>query len=124
MSTPSFFHPFKTSLSGIELPEKFTFPFYYEPHSLSKIAAQELQEYLATQTDFEHNFGLEKDQDGLIIGKMFGVLVVQNPNNELGYLWAYSGKLADSNQHSVFVPTVFDMLQEDSFFKKEENIPM
>ena len=116
------FHPFKTNISEISLPEKFTFPFYYEPHELSVIAAKELQNYLEIQTDFEHNFGLEKDQDGLVIGKMFGVLVVQNQEKELCYLWAFSGKLADSNEHSVFVPTVFDMLQEDSFFKKEEKI--
>jgi tRNA pseudouridine32 synthase/23S rRNA pseudouridine746 synthase len=47
---------------------------------------------------------------------MFGVLVVQNSNGELGYLWAFSGKLAESNHHPFFVPTVFDMLEENSFF--------
>jgi len=89
---------------------------------LSVIAAKELQHYLENQTDFEHNFGLHKDQDGLVIGKMFGVLVVQNQNNELGYLWAFSGKLAEQNFHQYFVPTVFDMLQEDGFYKQEEAI--
>lgn len=116
------FQKFKTDISGIELPEKFTFPFYYEPHTLSKIAAQELQDYLQSQTDFEHNFGLQENQKGLIIGKMFGVLVCQNRKGELGYLWAFSGKLANVNHLPFFVPTIFDMLHEDGFFRKEEEI--
>jgi tRNA pseudouridine32 synthase/23S rRNA pseudouridine746 synthase len=118
----AFFQPFKTNISGINLPEKFTFPFYYEPHQLSITAAQELQDYLENQTDFEHNFGLEKNQEGLVIGKMFGVLVYQNKNGELGYLAAFSGKLADSNHHKYFVPTVYDMLSKDGFYKKEEDV--
>lgn len=115
-------HFFQNDISAIQLPEKFTFPFFYEPHELSKIAATELQHYLNTQTDWEHNFGLDTSQSGMIIGKMFGVLVVQNQNNELGYLAAFSGKLADSNHLPYFVPTVFDMLEENGFFKKEEQI--
>ena len=116
------FQFFQQDISGITLPEKFTFPFYYEPHELSKIAAKALQDYLETQTDFEHNFGLNAEQDGLAIGKMFGVLVVQNSDGQLGYLWAFSGKLAERNHHPFFVPTVFDMLEENSFFKQEEVI--
>lgn len=115
-------HSFQNDISAIQLPKKFTFPFFYEPHELCKIAATELQNYLKTQTDWEHNFGLDASQSGLIIGKMFGVLVVQNQNNELGFLAAFSGKLADSNHLPYFVPTVFDMLEEDGFFKKEEQI--
>jgi tRNA pseudouridine32 synthase/23S rRNA pseudouridine746 synthase len=116
------FHSFQTNISTIPLPEKFTFPFYYEPHKLSIIAANELQNYLETQTDFEHNFGLDEKQKGLEIGKMFGVLVVQNQNGELGHLWAFSGKLAESNHHPKFVPTVYDMLDDNGYFKKEEVI--
>lgn len=116
------FQPFKTNISGISLPEKFTFPFYYEPHELSIIAANELQSYLESQTDFDHNFGLIDNQEGLVIGKMFGVLVCENQEGELGYLWAFSGKLAGVNQLSYFVPTIFDMLHEDGFFRKEEEV--
>ena len=117
-----FFQPFKTDISGIPLPVKFTFPFYYEPHQLSILAAKELQEYLTTQTDFEHNFGLQENQTGLVIGKMFGVLVCQDKEENLGYLWAFSGKLAENNHLNYFVPPVFDMLQQDGFFKKEEEV--
>lgn len=122
MKNHSHFIAFKQNISGIHLPQKFTFPFYYEPHQLSKIAAFELQDYLQTQTDWEHNFGLQEGQKGLVIGKMFGVLVVQNQSGELGYLAAFSGKLADSNEHQHFVPPVFDMLKQDGFFKQEEKI--
>jgi len=116
------FQPFKTNISGISLPEKFTFPFYYEPHELSIIASNELQVYLKTQSDFEHNFGLQENQEGLVIGKMFGVLVCQNEEGKFGYLWAFSGKLAGVNHLPYFVPTIFDMLQENGFFRKEEEV--
>lgn len=109
-------------MNGIALPEKFTFPFYYEPHALAKLAAAELQQYLENHADFEHNFGLDTDKEGLVIGKMFGVLVVQDGEGKLGYLSAYSGKLGGSNDHPKFVPPVFDMLVENSFFLKEQEL--
>ncbi|MGV9004917.1 pseudouridine synthase [Flavobacterium sp.] len=111
-----FFHSFQSNISEIQIPEKFTFPFYYEPHELSIFAAKELQNYLENQQDFEHNFGLNENQTGFEIGKMFGVLVVQKSNGELGFLCAFSGKLAESNNLNYFVPTVFDMLDQNGFF--------
>ncbi|MCY4779184.1 pseudouridine synthase [Sphingobacterium sp. UT-1RO-CII-1] len=116
---PLYLHTFNTKTSSFEKPQQFTFPFSYEPHQLSIIAAQELQNYLETQTDFQHNFGLDKDKTQAI-GKMFGVLVVEQKNGDLGYLAAYSGKLADSNEHAYFVPPIFNMLTKDSFFLIEE----
>lgn len=53
---------------------------------------------------------------------MFGVLVVADTEGKIGYLSAFSGKLADSNDHPKFVPPVFDMLTEDSFFLKEQEV--
>lgn len=114
------FQYFKTDISGIELPEKFTFPFYYEPHYLAKIATEEIQEYLESQTDFKHNFGLDTTKTDLPIGKMFGVLIVQNQKNEVGYLAAFSGKLADKSLPKKFVPPVFNMRTEGSFYIKGE----
>jgi tRNA pseudouridine32 synthase / 23S rRNA pseudouridine746 synthase len=114
-----FFHSF--SEMELELPDKFTFPFYYEPHPLAIQAANELQHYLKTQHDFEHNFGLIDGQKGIVIGKMFGVLVVRDQEGRLGHLWAVSGKLADSNVHRVFVPPVFDILTDVSFYREEES---
>ncbi|MBP0904202.1 pseudouridine synthase [Mariniflexile gromovii] len=115
----SFFHPLENTF-GIPLPETFTFPFYYEPHPLSVLAAKQLQTYLETQTDFIHNFGLNPDQTGLVIGKMFGVMVVKTAKEQLGYLAAFSGKLADSNDVKGFVPTVYNTLNEAGFYKKGE----
>ncbi|WP_333575478.1 RluA family pseudouridine synthase [Sphingobacterium sp.] len=120
MDNNTYFHQFKQDISAIELPTRFTFPFCYEPHPLAVTAAQELQYYIETQDDWTHNFGLEAAVEGLAIGKMFGVLVVKNQHNELGYLAAVSGKLAGSNKHRHFVPPIFDMLEENSFFLNEE----
>jgi tRNA pseudouridine32 synthase/23S rRNA pseudouridine746 synthase len=95
------FKPFKADVSQIELPEKFTFPFYYEPHLLAKIA---------TKTTLK----------SLAVGKMFGVLVVKNKQNQLGYLTAFSGKLADKSLPEIFVPPVFNMRTSGSFYLKGE----
>ncbi len=111
-----------STVNNIALPERFTFPFYYEPHPLTKIAAAELQHYLETHTDLDHNFGLSADRDDMVIGKMFGVLVVADNEGKIGYLSAFSGKLAGTNDHPRFVPPVFDMLTENSFFLKEQEV--
>ena len=118
----TYFQYFSTPTNKYKLPNKFTFPFYYEPNPLCIIAANEVQNYLKTQTDFEHNFGLDTTKKGLVIGKMFGVLVVQNQQNEIGYITAVSGKLAEKNIHKKFVPPVYDMLAKDSYFLQEENV--
>lgn len=115
-----YFHHFQKDTTGIELPLRFTFPFCYDPHELSIMAAEQVQEYLAVQDDFIHNFGLKDGQEGLVIGKMFGVLVVQDQAGNLGFLAAVSGKMAGSNKHRYFVPPIFDMLDPEGFFLKEE----
>lgn len=53
---------------------------------------------------------------------MFGVLVVQHENGQLGYLAAFSGKLAGQNHHAKFVPPVFDILTEDGFLEKRKKL--
>ncbi|MGF1759976.1 RluA family pseudouridine synthase [Photobacterium sagamiensis] len=114
------FTPFKESIDAYRLPEQFTFPFYYEPHPLCLLAAKELQHHLETQTQWQHNFGLTGNTE-TAIGKMFGVLLVQKKCGEIGYLSAFSGKIADKNLLPKFVPPVFDMLTEDSFFLAEQS---
>ena len=66
------FTTFKSDIGGFSLPERFTFPFYYEPHPISKLASNELQIHIEKQTDWKHDF----DQTG----KMFGILIVQKNN--------------------------------------------
>ncbi len=115
---PNFFIPFVQYTEGVALPERFTFPFNYTPHPLSLLAAKELQDYIQSQEEWSHNFGLDGNGGGL--GKMFGVLVVQNVHQELGYLAAFSGKLADSNHHTRFVPPVFDVFEPNGAFRNGE----
>jgi tRNA pseudouridine32 synthase/23S rRNA pseudouridine746 synthase len=86
-----------------------------EPHPLCLAAAHDLQDYLGSQNDFIHNFGLDESEEGKVIGKMFGVLVVKTEDHRIGYLAAFSGKLAGSNHHPGFVPPVYDTLSEDGF---------
>lgn len=117
------FTSFAQSITDYSLPKRFTFPFYYEPHPLCELAATQLQRHLETQTEWRHNFGIEQDNTPnsleKAIGKMFGVLLVQHSSGEIGFLSAFSGKVADSNHLPHFVPPVFDMLEEDGFFKAE-----
>ena len=61
-------HFFKKSISHIALPEKFTYPFHYTPHPLCVLAAEEVKEYISSRKEW---------QEELTLGKMFGVLIVQ-----------------------------------------------
>ena len=119
LSSAPCFTPFSQSIAGISLPERFTFPFYYQPHPLCIMAATELQQYLTEQKQWQQYFA-ESNNKAAAKGKMFGVLVVKNSNNDIGYLSAFSGKLADSNVHKHFVPPVFDMLEQENFFTIEQ----
>lgn len=113
------FTAFNSSIDEYSLPERFTFPFYYQPHPLCLLAAKELQQHLNTQTQWQHNFGLGEDK-AAVIGKMFGVLLVENEQQQIGYLAAFSGKLANQNNLPKFVPPVFDMLTQESFFLRRQ----
>ena len=110
-SADGYIHPFIHPTDGIPLPSAFTYPFHYTPHPLTRLAAEEVQEYLRTRSDW---------QKELQNGKMFGVLIVRTSRQELGYLTAFSGNLAGSNHHAFFVPPVYDLLQPDGFFRIEE----
>ena len=91
-------HPLTTD---IPKPERFTYPFCYEPHPLCLLAAEEVKQ------EIEHIHPSE--------GKMFGVLVVEG-----GFLAAYSGLLEGRNDWPYFVPPVFDAQQPDGYFKTRE----
>ena len=100
-------HPLHTD---IQPPERFTYPFCYEPHPLCQLAAKEVQAYIAGHED------IKGDADR---GKMFGVLVVEHQGG-LAYLAAYSGLLAGRNDWDYFVPPVYDAQQPDGHFKTTE----
>ena len=109
-------HPLNTDIAK---PERFTYPFCYEPHPLCQLAAKEVQAYIASHAE------IKEDADH---GKMFGVLVVENQNNQsiqnnqsnLNFLAAYSGLLAGRNDWEYFVPPVYDAQQPDGHFKTTE----
>lgn len=92
-------------------PEKFTWPFCYEPHPLCVEAAKHLQQRLESTAEWK---------DEINRGKMFGVLVVRDNEGTLGYLAAYSGQLCGRNDLPGFVPAVYDLLQPDGYFKTHE----
>jgi len=106
------FTAFQSSIDDYDLPERFTFPFHYDPHPLCILAAEELQAHIQSQTDWKHDFGMEATEADSIYGKMFGVLLVRNQDEQIGYLSAFSGKLADQNFLPKFVPPVFDTFAE------------
>lgn len=104
--------------TDISKPEKFTYPFCYEPHPLCRLAADEVQRHIRES-------GLLPEDGGE--GKMFGVLVVEYCEGtesgkppHLGFLAAYSGLLAGRNDWQWFVPPVFDAQQPDGHFKRTE----
>jgi len=115
-------HPLHTD---IQKPERFTYPFAYEPHPLCQLAAKEVQAEIARINPQE--------------GKMFGVLVVEREDGEhrgtdplcdtshmgsvpLCFLAAYSGLLEGRNDWEYFVPPVYDAQQPDGYFKQQEKI--
>ena len=110
------FQNFKSDVSCIELPKKFTFPFVYEPAEIALKAADELKKYLVSN-EWNHNFGSNLPSLPAL-GKMFGVLVVKSSKGDLGYLSAFSGKLGEEVLINNFVPPIFDRLAENSYFLK------
>ena len=87
--------------SDIVPPERFTYPFCYEPHPLCILAAEEVKREIERINPSE--------------GKMFGVLIVKQ-----GFLAAYSGLLEGRNDWPYFVPPVYDAQQPDGYFKTRE----
>nr|WP_068890825.1 pseudouridylate synthase [Pedobacter panaciterrae] len=111
----SVFCPFEQSEEIKALALGLTFSLEDQLHPLCLLAATQLQFHLTHQQEWIHNFGLLTGAEGMVIGKMFGVLVVRNKEGKLGYLAAFSGKLAGKNHHAKFVPPIFDGLEAGGF---------
>ena len=125
----SCFTPFSQFIDNIALPEKFTFPFYYQPHAIAVAAVQQLQQQLEqlplslTVTDtLTKTKTIETAVDETNFGKMFGVLVVKNSKDEIGFISAYSGQLNVESSNTMFVPAVSDMQLQDAVFLTENRI--
>ena len=104
-------HRFTQDIMDVEPPVRFNNPFYYSPHRLCVMAADEVRSFLLADETLAADAAR---------GKMFGVLVVRDGDGRLGYLAAFSGLLAGSNSVAGFVPPVFDFLSPNGYFKQEE----
>ena len=112
--------PLHLLTTDITPPERFTYPFCYEPHPLCILAAEEVKREIERIHPSE--------------GKMFGVLVVKQgdgsfvtsagvtkePSPCFTFLAAYSGLLEGRNDWPYFVPPVYDAQQPDGYFKTKE----
>ena len=105
------FHLLGTGAATMALPQRFTCPYCYEPHPLALMAVEQVQQYVASRSDWADELGA---------GKMLGVLVAQDGQGQLGYLAAFSGNLAGSVHHDYFVPPVYDLLDPQGEFKRGE----
>ena len=104
-------HRFRKDISVVEAPGRFNNPFYYSPHPLCVMAADEVRAMLSSDSTVAADAAR---------GKMFGVLVVRDGDGKLGYLAAFSGLLAGRNNLPGFVPPVFDLQSPNGYFKQEE----
>lgn len=115
-----YFLNFERPIDAREIPARFTFPFYYTPHHLAEEASRYLMSALENGHITPHNFGLHPGQEKGAIGKMFGILVVQRMDGQIGYLRAFSGKINNSNQLEGFVPPIFDTRDPGGFYVQGE----
>ena len=97
-----------------DIPHVFPSPFINTPHPLAIRAATELMGRLTTQRVFEHDFTAP---DG---GKMFGVLIVSDQDERVGFLTAFSGMLASAWIQPDFIPPIFDIETQHSFLSSGE----
>ena len=92
-------------------------PFILPPHPSAQAAAQEIvnkvHAYMRAHSESELH----------TCGKMFGVLVVQDPQDapRTSYLAAFSAQLDGSYHHEGFVPPVYEMPQAPIGNSKEES---
>jgi tRNA pseudouridine32 synthase/23S rRNA pseudouridine746 synthase len=116
------FTTFNTDIKKFALPDSFTYPFCYQPHPLALQASEELQQQLSLYHPLESTRQ----------GRMYGVLVVKNCADELGYLSAISGNnngngidnTANSKRDSSiainFVPAVCESNKQGDFEQQKQ----
>ena len=95
----------------ISAPERFNNPFRYFPHPLVKAAAGLLMDRIA---------GSKELDDAFSEGKMLGVLIVSDSDDNIGYLAGFSGNAGGRSNIEGFVPPIYDLLDPEGYFKKKE----
>lgn len=107
-----------------DIPGKFTDPFRYSPCPAVRKAAEETISAIRSDNALDGMFSE---------GKMLGVLIVDVPDvlstgctvphsPRRAYLAAFSGNAGGQNHIPGFVPPVFDLLEPEGHFKKEEAV--
>ncbi len=92
-------------------PSRFTYPFCYTPHPSVAEAARCLVDRLDSDPYLS---GLFSE------GKMMGVLMVADASGSVSFLYAFSGNVSGLSCVDGFVPPIFDLLEPDGYFRREE----
>ena len=100
-------HPLPPETDDIPSPEQFTYPFRYKPHPLCVAAVEDIAPVCRQL--------LTKEKSG----KMFGVMIVETEGKRY-YLAAFSGMIGGTYLQEGFVPPVYNLQTEGSYFKQEE----
>ena len=90
---------------------KFTYPFCYTPAPEIVKASEALIARIDADPSLRSIFSE---------GKMMGVLMVENGNGKVDFLFGFSGLAGGKSMVEGFVPPVFDLTDPDGWFKKEE----
>lgn len=100
-------HSLPPGIDDIPSPEQFTYPFRYKPHPLCVAAVEDIAPVCRQL--------LTKEKSG----KMFGVMIVEAEGKRY-YLAAFSGMIGGTYLQEGFVPPVYNLQTEGSYFKQEE----
>ena len=106
MMTDTLLHPLPPEASQHDAPRLMTYPFSYEPHPWTGLAAKEVMKEGERHADWHEE--IMRD------GKMLGVLVVEGGQ----FLAAFSGTLNRKSTLPYFVPPVFEL--HGTYFQEEE----
>lgn len=96
-------------VSSVAPPQPMPNPMNNTPHPLAIQAATLLQHELT------HTYAALRDFFAPGAGKMFGVLVVRDAQENLGFISAFSGMMNGKWNIDGFVPPVFDLQAQQSF---------
>ena len=89
----------------------FTFPFCYTPRPEIVSAARRLAARIEADPGLRALFAE---------GKMLGVLEVERPDGSTDFLYGFSGLAGGRNRVEGFVPPIYDLLDPEGHFKREE----
>ena len=92
-------------------PHDFTDPFRYTPHHSVVEGARLTMKRIEEDSTIEPEFAQ---------GKMVGVLTVRTPENNIGYIAAFSGNIAGRSFIEGFVPPIYDLTSPEGYFKRGE----